>query len=590
MKTLTKALAVLALATGLGSCSRPAADEARDLYMFTSFREPATEGLRFLTSTDGVRWDSLPGTWLTPVIGDSILRGPSVIVTPDSTFHLVWTISWRGDTGFGYARSKDLVHWSAQRRIGAMDSVRSTVNVWAPEWFYDDTRGEYMVIYSSCVPDSAFSLGEEDPLNNHRLWYVTTADFETFSAPRLFYDPGFSCIDATLLKRGEGDYVSEASYELGRSFIAQEKYAEGAAQLERFVADYPSSPRRAQALSDLGLAYLNLGNKEKSLLYYDMVVESAPHSTEAKEAMQGIREIYVSEGNADGYFDYAAKAGLESDLSALSRDSLSFVAAQNLYLTGTPEAAARSLKGYVDNYPKGYYLTDALYYLSDCYLRTGARTEAIETLTTLADRGTNRYTEQVLEKLSEMTFADKRYDEAASAYRRLYDAASTSTGREAAMTGYVRATVATGDRAKIEAMAADVVGHSDAGATALREARYAWAGQLRSEGRKEEAVKLYRELAGEVKSREGSEAAYYVIESLFESGDMDATEKAVFAYSDREPDSYWLAKAFLLLGDVYVRKGDNFQARATYQSVADGYTPADDGIVDEAKARIAKLN
>ena len=103
-------------------------------------------------------------------------------------------------------------------------------------------------------------------------------------------------------------------------------------------------------------------------------------------------------------------------------------------------------------------------------------------------------------------------------------------------------------------------------------------------------MKLYRELAKEVKSREGSEAAYYVIESLFESGDMDATEKAVFAYSDREPDSYWLAKAFLLLGDVYVRKGDNFQARATYQSVADGYTPADDGIVDEAKARIAKLN
>ena len=88
----------------------------------------------------------------------------------------------------------------------------------------------------------------------------------------------------------------------------------------------------------------------------------------------------------------------------------------------------------------------------------------------------------------------------------------------------------------------------------------------------------------------GAEASYYVIESLFEGGDLDATEKAVFAFSEREPDSYWLAKAFILLGDVYVRKGDNFQARATYQSVADGYTPADDGIVDEAKARIAKLN
>ncbi|MFQ7502993.1 MAG: tetratricopeptide repeat protein [Alistipes finegoldii] len=75
------------------------------------------------------------------------------------------------------------------------------------------------------------------------------------------------------------------------------------------MADYPSSPRRAQALSDLGLAYLNLGDKEKSLRYYDMVVETAPQSSEAKGAMEGIREIYVSEGRVDDYFDYAQKAG-----------------------------------------------------------------------------------------------------------------------------------------------------------------------------------------------------------------------------------------------------------------------------------------
>ena len=306
--------------------------------------------------------------------------------------------------------------------------------------------------------------------------------------------------------------------------------------------------------------------------------------------MQSIREIYVSQGDADAYFDYAAKAGLESDLTALSRDSLSFAAAQKLYLDGQQEAAAKSLRSYVQSYPKGYYLTDALYYLSDCYLRSGERGEAIETLTALADRGTTQYTVAVLEKLSEMTYADERWDEAASAYRRLYDAAPTKTGREEAMKGYVRATVAGGDGAKIAAMAADVCGHDDAGAAALREAKYAWAGQLRAEGRCDEAVKLYRELAKDVRTKEGSEAAYYVIESTFGSGDMDKTEKEVFAFSEREPQAYWLAKAFILLGDVYVKKGDNFQARATWQSVADGYSPADDGIVDEAKARIAKLN
>lgn len=387
-----------------------------------------------------------------------------------------------------------------------------------------------------------------------------------------------------------GDYADEASYELGRSYIAQEKYAEGAAQLERFVAKYPASPRVTAAWSDLGLAYLNLGDKQKSLACYDRVVGSAPQSSEARGAMQSIREIYVSQGDAEAYFDYAAKAGLESDLTALSRDSLSFAAAQQLYLDGDRTAAARALSSYVESYPKGSYRTDALYYLSDCYLVSGERERAIETLTALADQGRTPYTLPVLEKLSEMTYADGRWDEAAAAYRRLYEVAPSRTGREDAMTGYVRATVSGGDAERIAAMAADVAACKDAGEVAVRESKYALATQLRESGDESGAAKLYGELASEVRTREGSEAAYRLIERTFASGDLDRTEKEVFAFSDREPQPYWLAKAYLLLGEVYVRKGDTFQARATWQSVADGYSPADDGIVAEAKARIAKLN
>ena len=49
------------------------------------------------------------------------------------------------------------------------------------------------------------------------------------------------------------------------------------------------------------------------------------------------------------------------------------------------------------------------------------------------------------------------------------------------------------------------------------------------------------------------------------------------------------AAAYLALGDIYAARNDSFQARATYQSIVDGYSPADDGIVAEAKARIEKL-
>lgn len=70
-------------------------------------------------------------------------------------------------------------------------------------------------------------------------------------------------------------------------------------------------------------------------------------------------------------------------------------------------------------------------------------------------------------------------------------------------------------------------------------------------------MKLYKKLASDVRTKEGSAAAYYVLEDVFAGGDMDKAEKAIFAYSEREPQAYWLANAFILLGDVYV------QARAT---------------------------
>ena len=134
--------------------------------------------------------------------------------------------------------------------------------------------------------------------------------------------------------------------------MAAEHYAEGAATMEKFIRQYPHSSHRSQALSDLGLAYLNLGDRDKSLKYYGMIVASAPRSAEARDAMQGIRDIYVSRGDADAYFDYAAKAGVESDLTALSRDSLSFAAAQKLYITEDSQTAAKSLRSYLMSYPK----------------------------------------------------------------------------------------------------------------------------------------------------------------------------------------------------------------------------------------------
>lgn len=181
--------------------------EGKDYYMFTSFHEPATDGLRFLYSEDGLYWDSIQGTWLKPELGQhQLMRDPSIAQTPDGTYHLVWTTSWKGDLGFGYSHSTDLIHWSEQRMIPVMADEPTTINVWAPEIFYDDENSQLMVVWASCVP-GRFDNGVEDETNNHRLYYITTKDFKTISKAKLLYDPGFSSIDATIIKRAKNDYV-----------------------------------------------------------------------------------------------------------------------------------------------------------------------------------------------------------------------------------------------------------------------------------------------------------------------------------------------------------------------------------------------
>jgi len=180
--------------------------EKKELYLFTSFHEPADEGLRFMYSEDGYSWDSIPGIFLIPELGNQqLMRDPSIVKGPDNIYHLVWTTSWKGDLGFGYAQSEDLIHWSEQKMIPAM-SDSTTVNVWAPDIFYDDADDKYMIVWASCVPGK-FENGEEDEYNNHRLYYLTTRDFETFSETKLFFDPGFSVIDAVIVKRNQNDYV-----------------------------------------------------------------------------------------------------------------------------------------------------------------------------------------------------------------------------------------------------------------------------------------------------------------------------------------------------------------------------------------------
>jgi hypothetical protein len=204
---LLKSALPLLVALVCASCVSHRPPASRDsVYLFTSFRDSDQKYLRFLYSFDGYHWTNVPGTFFEAGVGMSKqFRDPSIARGPDGVFHLVWTAGWHGEQGFGYADSRDLIHWSEEKYIPVMTNEPATTNVWAPEIFYDTDGKQFVIMWASTIP-GRFPDFQEKHDNNHRLYFTTTRDFMNFTPGALFMDPGFSVIDPFVLKDG-GSYV-----------------------------------------------------------------------------------------------------------------------------------------------------------------------------------------------------------------------------------------------------------------------------------------------------------------------------------------------------------------------------------------------
>jgi len=201
----------------LGGCSamqgsaRPGEAQA---YLFSYFLGNGADGLHLAASRDGYQWDALRGgaSFLTPTVGKArLMRDPCIARGPDGMFHMVWTSGWN-DTGIGYAFSPDLVQWSPQRDLPVMGHEPQALNAWAPEIIHDAARGHFLILWASTIPGRFPQTEAEgdaagDKKYNHRIYATTTKDFTSFTPTTLFYEPGFSVIDATFVQALGRDWL-----------------------------------------------------------------------------------------------------------------------------------------------------------------------------------------------------------------------------------------------------------------------------------------------------------------------------------------------------------------------------------------------
>jgi hypothetical protein len=189
---------------------------SQDVFLFSYFKGNGEDGLHLAYSYNGRTWTAFrnDSSFFRGTVGDSLMRDPSIYRAHDGTFHMVWTTGW-WNNGFGYASSKDLVHWSGQKYVQPMLNEPTTKNNWAPEIFFDESKNEYIVCWSAWIPGrypktdstgSVFDLDPTKPKKSHRIYASFTKDFSSFTPAVLFYEPGFNVIDAAIIENG-GRYL-----------------------------------------------------------------------------------------------------------------------------------------------------------------------------------------------------------------------------------------------------------------------------------------------------------------------------------------------------------------------------------------------
>ncbi len=385
----------------------------------------------------------------------------------------------------------------------------------------------------------------------------------------------------------QSSYIDDAIFEIAESNQNLKQYDEAIKYYKKIENDYAGSSYHVKALVQLGLIYFNQDKPDSSAVYYKRVVEEYPGSSEAKNALVGIKNIYVDKGDVDAYFAYAGQLGSIANMSLSEKDSLSYISAEKLYMTGECDKSIPVLKKYIDDYAKGNFILNANFYIGDCYYRSGDKDKAIDALSQVIQRQKNDFTEQALLMAAQIYFDKSDFAKAYETYDKLENQAELKNNLLTARLGKLRSASGLSKNEDVIAASNKVLLTEKLPLEIERETRFKLAIALMQTNKANEAFDEFSKVASDVKTKEGAEAKYHMAEIQFNLGKLDKAESEVFSFSEKNtPHSYWLAKSFVLLSDIYVKKDDLFQAKATLQSVMDGYSVPNDGIIDLATEKL----
>ncbi len=385
------------------------------------------------------------------------------------------------------------------------------------------------------------------------------------------------------------NYTDDALFELGKSLINVQKPDSAIQCYLKIIDEYPSSSYVIKAHVQLGLVYYNQDNNDQALKHFKSIVEHYPHSEASKNALTGIKNIFLDMDNADGYFEYVNSLDSYTKVSASERDSLSYTAAENVYMKNDCDKAVNMFNNYLEKFPAGGFILNTHYYMADCYYRNNNFDKALPLFEYVINKPKNTFTEEALVHAAEIYYINNEYEKALKHYQSLEKIAELNKNVSLAKKGRLRCHFKLKDYQQTLNTANELLPEVTS-EELKREALFKMAVSNYKIDKDEAALEQFQNLSEEVRSREGAESKYYVAKILYEQEKYEEAKKEVFDYIEKNtPHRYWLAKSFLILADIFVNEDEAFQAVQTLKSLIENYENKNDGIIQEAQQKIDNI-
>ena len=390
------------------------------------------------------------------------------------------------------------------------------------------------------------------------------------------------------------NFYPEAMYELGRAYVDLDRPDAASECFEALRVNAKDGTYVARALIELGMIARNRKQNDKALGYYKEVVEKLPHGEYTEDAMLAIESIYQAMGEPEAYLAYADSVGDGSRKTDAEKEQIYFNSAEQVFLSGNYQKALVSLQKYFEAYPSGSRATEAHFYEAESYMNLGQKENAVESyakVMTAPDAGS--LLEPSILNYSVLSYGLEHYSDAYNGYSMLREKAGMEENVFTAKVGMMRSAYRAKDYRDAVAAADGVKADKRCDEALGREADFVKAKSLMGTSQRAAALDIFRRLASSPSTDEGAEAAYTLIQNTYDVGDFDKVEKMVYDFSAKaQGQNYWLAKAYIVLGDAFAEQDNFAQAKATFESIASGYEPygPGDDVLDAVSMRLDKLS